>query len=255
MEKGRSRKKHKKNPIIIIVVILLLGAMIFAGVKIASILLDYKKGDDYNESVVSVAGISTIQIEAGGHNITLKQIDFDALKSINSDVIGWIELPDSKIDNPVVKSKDNIDYLHMDLNGEYSSYGTIFADYRVPTDFSEDLEILYGHHMKSGAMFAGLEDFKKQEYYDEHPFFIFYTPDANYLLEPYAGITIGGNEDIYLECRTKEDYKAFMDRAIAGSPFKSNIEMDENQKTMALYTCTYTGTDARYIVLCKMTKL
>ena len=76
---------------------------------------------------------------------------------------------------PIAYDGNNEYYLHHDLYGNYSEYGTIFLDARVPSDFSGHNNVLYGHHMSDGSMFASISNYKQQWYYDAHPYFFLYT--------------------------------------------------------------------------------
>lgn len=104
-------------------------------------------------------------------------IDFEALRAENQDTVGWIKIPDTKIDYPIVYSEDNEEYLHKDFYGNESVYGTIYLDAESEPDFSGRNNVLYGHHMKDGSMFKDVVKFKDQEFFKNHQFFEIYTPD------------------------------------------------------------------------------
>lgn len=104
-------------------------------------------------------------------------IDFEALRAENQDTVGWIKIPDTKIDYPIVYSEDNEEYLHKDFYGNESVYGTIYLDADSEPDFSGRNNVLYGHHMKDGSMFKDVVKFKDQEFFKNHQFFEIYTPD------------------------------------------------------------------------------
>ncbi|NLL92318.1 MAG: class B sortase [Ruminococcaceae bacterium] len=76
----------------------------------------------------------------------------ETLKSLNPDIVGWIEIPGTQIDYPVVETDNNYYYMTHDVLGERSRNGAVFVDYR--TDFiTSDKVIIYGHGMKNGNMF------------------------------------------------------------------------------------------------------
>ena len=96
-------------------------------------------------------------------------VDFDSLKALNPDVVGWIYSADTQINYPVLLGEDNSEYLHHMVNGEYNSAGSIFMDCRNKPDLSDFNTILYGHHMKNGSMFASLHQYTEQELPRRHP--------------------------------------------------------------------------------------
>ena len=88
-----------------------------------------------------------------------RTIDFDKLRAKNPDIVGWVYAKGTGIDYPIVQGKDNEEYLHMDYNKKKSSSGTIFLDHGCDKSFISDNNIIYGHHMKNGTMFAKLLKF------------------------------------------------------------------------------------------------
>ena len=85
-----------------------------------------------------------------------KGIDLSWWQSHYNDIIGYIYSPGTPISYPIAYDGNNEYYLHHDLYGNYSEYGTIFLDARVPSDFSGHNNVLYGHHMSDGSMFASI---------------------------------------------------------------------------------------------------
>lgn len=82
-------------------------------------------------------------------------VDFNSLIAANSDCIGWIYIPGTRINYPIVKSSDNIDYVKSTFTGKENLAGCIFSDCRVLSPFSQKT-LLYGHNMKNGSMFHDL---------------------------------------------------------------------------------------------------
>lgn len=103
-------------------------------------------------------------------------MDFAALEGVNSDIVAWLYGADTGLNYPIVQAEDNDYYLYRLLDGTWNKNGTIFMDYVNRSDFSDQNTLVYGHHMKSGAMFGALVQYKKQEFYDAHPYLYLYTP-------------------------------------------------------------------------------
>ena len=118
-------------------------------------------------------------------------VDFEALRQLGGDVIGWICLPDTVINYPVVQGRDNSYYLDHFPDGTSSVGGSIFADCACPSDFSGQNTILYGHNMRDGSMFALIDDYIDPAFCEAHPFFYlnalsvgFLCPDRAFLFRP-----------------------------------------------------------------------
>ena len=127
----------------------------------------------------------TPQVQSGAPNV-----DFAALSRINPDIVGWLYCEGTQINYPVVQGSDDEYYLDHLFDGTQNASGCLFLDSRVDASFSSVHSIIYGHHMRSGAMFAALDGYKRQSFYDAHPTMLLITPDATY--EVPVGECLGG---------------------------------------------------------------
>ncbi len=104
-------------------------------------------------------------------------VDFTSLMQQNPDTIGWIRVPDTNIDYPIVQSPDNQYYLHKSFDRKDSVYGTIYLDADSKADFRGWNNPIYGHHMKDGSMFKDVVKFKDPAFFETHRYFEIYTPE------------------------------------------------------------------------------
>lgn len=119
-----------------------------------------------------------IEIETETEAPYVSPIDFEALWKENPDTVGWITIPDTEIDYPIVyDGEDNETYLHKDFYGNDSVYGTIYLDADSEPDFSGWNNPIYGHHMRDGSMFKDVTKFKDEAFFKEHQYFEIYTPE------------------------------------------------------------------------------
>ena len=148
-------------------------------------------------------------------------------------------------------STNNVYYLRHLLDKSYSANGSIFLD-TLNDKFNDDNSILYGHHMRNGSMFASIDDYKEQEYYDNHPVLWLLTPTQNYQLKPFAGLIVSPDRTSYFitDFDTKQEKVEYMKYAIANSEFKTNVKPNSADRLVTLATCDYTFTNARFILLC-----
>ena len=92
----------------------------------------------------------------------------EALGELSDDAVAWLTIDNTSIDYPVMQGRNNDEYINKDPFGNFSLSGSIFLDSRNRADFFDPYSILYGHHMEHGAMFGSLDNFIKQEYFDQH---------------------------------------------------------------------------------------
>ncbi len=102
---------------------------------------------------------------------------YQSLSETNSDIVGWVRIEGTAIDYPVCHTPyDPEKYLHMDINQVYSGSGTPFIEAACTVEPRSNL-LIYGHHMRSGEMFAALKNYTSVSYYNAHPYIQFDTPD------------------------------------------------------------------------------
>ena len=112
------------------------------------------------------------------------EVDFDALKAINDDVVGWLELEAiPSISYPIAQGEDNEYYLHRTIKKTYNFAGSVFIDSTNASDFSDCNTIIYGHNMKNGSMFGKLKQMYESEKYKDSKYLWICTPNGKYRYE------------------------------------------------------------------------
>lgn len=179
-------------------------------------------------------------------------VNFEALIKRNGDIVGWLYCEGTPINYPVVKGADNQEYLRKAIDGSYLKSGSLFADYRNGAVGQDGNYIIYGHNTSGESMFGTLTKYKKQEYYDAHPVLYFLTPTANYKIELVSGNTIHRHSDFY---RPDIDMNTVLGNYIPNSTFKTELELSGEDKYISLSTCVWDFTDARYVIIGRITEV
>lgn len=176
-------------------------------------------------------------------------VDFEVLQAVNADVIGWIYCEDTVINYPVLQGTDNSYYLRRLYDGTYNSSGSLFVDCANSLGFADANNIIYGHNMKNGSMFAGLENWSEQSYYDDHPILWLLTPEQDYAVLLFAGYTTAADSDVYTIYTTAgESLAAYLAQCYANSDFESDVIPEQIEKILTLSTCDYSFANARYVL-------
>lgn len=177
-------------------------------------------------------------------------VDFEDLKKINPDVVGWICIEGTNINYPVVQGLDNSFYMTRLFDTNANSAGSIFMDYRNEPDMSCRNTVLYGHNMKNGTMFHQITEYRQQDFYDQHPTALFMTPGGNYKIEFVAGYVTDLNSDAWkIEFGSDREFSLWLSGAMAQSTFISTREPAPQDRVITLSTCTYEYADARYVLV------
>lgn len=187
----------------------------------------------------------TPQVQSGAPNV-----DFAALSRINPDIVGWLYCEGTQINYPVVQGGDNTYYLDHLFDGTQNANGCLFLDSRVDASFSSVHSIIYGHHMRSGAMFAALDGYKRQSFYDAHRAMLLITPDATYDVQLFAAYVADPSEDAWeVSFANDGEIQTWIDAAIAQSTFTSDVKPTTGDRLLTLSTCSYEFGDARFVVV------
>ena len=178
------------------------------------------------------------------------EVDFEALREINSQVVGWIYIEGTAINYPVVRGTDNSYYLDRLFDGTKNKAGSIFMDYRNSPDLSDRNTVLYGHHLQSGAMFHDIVLYKDQSFYEEHPTALLMTPEGNYKIQLVAGYVTDMNSDAWkMEFESDVEFALWLEQGIIQSTFRSTVRPTARDRVVTFSTCTYEYNDARYVLV------
>ena len=180
-------------------------------------------------------------------------IDFDALREINPDVIGWLRYEGTIIDYPVVQGENNDVYLSMLFDRTWGGCGTLFADCITEAPFRQFNTIVYGHHMKDGTMFACLKELRDPEYCRKHPKLELITPEGSFDLEIYAFLNEPADSNVYTtNIQDEEGKQSYLDLINSLAAYVTSVGVSTQDRLVMLSTCAYEFEEARYIVVCKM---
>ena len=266
----------KTNILFLLIFLLSVCGSIIVGRKLFSALSEYKAGEEIYEEISRIAyePITSETAESTNPEITeialspepegktpstekkSNSIDFERLAEISPDIRGWIRLEGTKVDYPVMQSKDNDYYLSRAVNGTWNKVGTPFMDFRNSGDFSDRLTVIYGHYMGDGSMFTDIHNYKSQKFYDEHPYIDLYTPDGSFRILPVAGVYQNVEYwDFTFDYDSDDAFLHQIDNWKALSTFNSDTEYDAKDRFVALTLCTYDVENSRFLLVGKLEEM
>ncbi len=218
--------------------------------------------DQLEPSDVFVAGVSQpdsgIEIDAAEYNEEIEEIkaSIAALADEYPDIFGWIYIPDTGIDYPIVKGDDNEYYLTHAFTGDYLVIGSIFADYRLDSYILDNYNtVLYGHRATTaGTMFNDVKKFaESEEFFNNHNIYI-YTSTGYYEFEPF-NVTMFSSSFHYFQVSfsSPEEFVDFAYEMQSYSSYNKNMTFDSDDRILTLSTCTNTGISTlRYCLQAKL---
>ncbi|MDY3918300.1 MAG: class B sortase [Candidatus Limivivens sp.] len=183
-------------------------------------------------------------------------VDFDSLKEINEDIIGWLKVGALDLSYPITQAEDNDYYLHRTFERVDNFAGCIFMDYQNHLNFLDDNTMIYGHNMKDGSMFGTLRKFLEEGVYDSDPYFWIYTPKRIYKYHIFNCTTVGTVSTTYtLNFGTRQAFQDYLDVAVEQAEVETDeMTLDSGDKIATLSTCTG-DTSTRFVVQGKLERI
>ena len=191
-------------------------------------------------------------------------VDFSVWKSVNDEIYGWLEIPDTNISYPVVQSATSDEYyLRRHYDGTSNTYGTIFSQGTYNnTGFTDRVTTLYGHDVwNEDLYFHQLHKFSDDTFFDEHTKVYTYTPEERQTWSILARTTVDDRHIMYSfhDFADASDVADFMELVQEGS--ESRIKADvyqttnENSRYLILSTCHPTVPEKRCLLICVLSSI
>ncbi|HAG14772.1 MAG TPA: hypothetical protein DCG49_13070 [Ruminococcus sp.] len=207
---------------------------------------DYANSQTAETTAGTVTGTDTPQITQTRYEQIREHMEL--LQKSCSDFIGWLYIPDSEMNLPVVQGSDNDYYLSHAPDGTYYREGTIFLDYRSSPDLSDLHNILYGHNMMSG-MFGDIRSYKDRAAFDRHLCGWFLTPDQTYRIDFFALSVVSTYDVIYETDAAHADWLACI---LENAMHLSEPLPEETDRLITLSTCSSEFANARALFTGKL---
>lgn len=244
----RGRKKKKKAGIFsTIILVVALAVFCFSAFQLFKILKGYHDGRSEYDKVRKLA-----VEEKKGDGEDQFSVNFDELMKMNPDTIGWIRFhPEpSQISYPIVKGKDNSEYLKKTFSANENTLGAIFLNVDNNADFMDKNTIIYGHRMKDGSMFRHLQDYEEKSFWESNPYFYIYTPDGREITyHIYSAGQVEDTSDTYLTSfESEEAYQSFLNMTKEASLYDTGVELNAQSAIVTLSTCTSASDNHRFVV-------
>ena len=195
-----------------------------------------------------------------------KTINWDKLKKINSEIVGWIQMDNTKIDYPVMWNQDDNRnyqfYLSHNYKKDYDSYGSVFVDYRCTKGTDSKNIVLHAHHIRDGSMFGNLMKFGGTsgdlDFYKKTPTIEFDTPDGNgtyKIISVFKTNTLSSHGEFFNymvgDFQNEKDFMNYVYNVRVRSLFNCPVDVNEDDELLTLSTCSYEFTNFRTVVVAR----
>lgn len=183
----------------------------------------------------------------------------------NRDIKGWITVPNTVIDYPVLQTEKDLDiqpggdetYLYTDYEGNHTKYGSIFMDAHCDIKDCKNL-ILHGHHMRDGRMFANLMNYSDLSFYQSSPVFTFDTIYEEAQWKVIAIIKTNTKSDqgepfqyLRYSFADDSDFLNYVYQVRERSLIDTPVDVNEDDQLITLSTCSYEFDEFRTAVIAR----
>lgn len=263
-QKEDTKKQKIRKIVVLVAIVVFIGALYY-------VLDFYIFGPMRNNAITSeIQSIAYNKKDDGGsEDKNGPAQDWDALKAINDEIVGWITIPDTVVDYPVLEhigdDRYNQYYIDKSYKKDGTEFGSIFIDYRSTDSTKSRNVIMHGHNMRDGSQFHTMLNYSHEgdldgdlDYYREHPVIIFNTPDGD---AKYKIISVFKTSTRYEhgeffnymqgEFNSDAEFMNFVYNARIRSMFDIPVTVNEKDQIITLSTCCYEFYQWRCVIVAR----
>ena len=185
----------------------------------------------------------------------VKEQLIDTAQSLNSaypDAIGWLYIPDTVINYPVMQSDDNFYYLDHAYDGSPLKAGSVYLDCRCEGRFQNPINIVYAHNMKNGSMFAQITRFKNDSFFESHKYGWLATPETVYRIDFFSLAVANWHDDLY---KGDTSISEWIPHIYDKSAVSREMTYTDDDRFVSFSTCSYEFENARNILTGKLVEV
>ena len=256
-----------------VMVLLLLAVFLFSLYRVLHILQGYRTAQAVYDKAAQTYMLPVERMDGDAQAEEVPpQIDFEGLRAVNRDVIGWIFIEGTDVNYPLLAGADNQQYLFQSYMKKYAVAGSIFLDYRCSRNLSDYHTVIYGHNMKNGMMFGELDAYQKADYLAAHPYVYIIMADGSWnKYRVLACEQVSVESAVYdLPCDTKQKIKALRAQLAQNNGYAAGeaaaadaadgalqgAAQSSEAKLLTLSTCTNDSRDdVRFAVHCVLEEM
>ena len=257
MKKGKHYNGKISNKKIIIFIIVLCISIIMIVSKLLNTSIFY------NDELYKKIQNDTSQIfENNDNNFKTERMEnLENLQKQNSDIIGWLQIPNSNINYPVVQGEDNDFYMTHDYKKEYSKEGALFLDKDYDWSLPSTNLLIYGHNNRgTNEMFSELINYKDEDYYKNHKTIRFTTnqEDVEYeIISVFLSRVYYKSETnvfryyYFINAENEQEFNDYIQRSKAASLYDIDVSAEFGDQLLTLSTCEFSQEDGRLAVVAR----
>lgn len=176
--------------------------------------------------------------------------DYQDLYLQNNDMVGWIKIEDTKINYPVMQSKNNPNfYLKHGFDKAYTDYGCPYVQENCDVDIPSDNLIIYGHNMKDTDKSFG--ESHKIIRFDTLTEKCDYEVIAAFKTVVYTDSPESFKYYKFVNADTADEFNAYIAKCKELALYDTGVTAEYGDKLITLSTCEYSRNNGRLVVVAK----
>jgi len=184
--------------------------------------------------------------------------EYQLMYTLNNDMVGWIEIPGTSIDYPVVQSPYQTNfYLRRNFYKEKATCGTIYVREKCDVSEPSDNVTIYGHNMSNGTMFADLHKYEKKSFWEDNKLVYFDTLFEYHTYEIFAvfissaDLSKGFSYHTFDDAASEGEFDRFVSTCKGLALYDTGITPQYGEKLITLSTCDKSIEDGRLVVVAR----
>lgn len=182
---------------------------------------------------------------SGGESSEFPTVDWDYWKGVNGDVIGWITVPETDINHPILQAhtSDPDYYLHHDIYRNYNPLGALYLDAECEAEgFDSPNAVILGHSLRIGGAitcFGNIQNYSDKSFASKHRTVLIQTPDKKmrYTVR-FANIVKGWEPTKRTKFDGDADFRNWYDTSRKSAAMVLDADSEPNQ-VISLVSCSY----------------
>lgn len=179
----------------------------------------------------------------------------------NPEIIGWICIPDTKLNYPVMYTPNDPEkYLHLSFEENYDLGGVPFLDSDCSLDPESDNLIIYGHNMNNGSQFRTLMSYTDQSFWEKHPviqYSTLYETRTYEILACFRDRVYYKYEDVFkfyqfINAENEADFNEAITYYKENALYDTGVSAEYGDSLITLVTCAYHTENGRFVVVARL---
>lgn len=213
--------------------------------------------DIFQEQMLDIGRLFTAMPVGAGENgpeeativFSAAPLDEARERTGNEDIVAYIFIEGTNINNVIVQGRDNEFYLYRDIFRNWNVNGSIFLDYRNTPDFNDFNTVVYGHNMNNGTMFHNLRYYMSRDFFEAHPNIVVILDERVLVYEIFSVFQTRIDFDyIQVEFESRREFGALVDEITRRRVYDTGVYATEEDRMLILSTCTNVDDDTRIVV-------